>query len=248
MLLKGGLALELRMDGARTTADIDLRMTMRPDRALTVLGEACSQDLGDFLRFQIAPHPRSPRITGDGIPYEGLRFRVGCTLAERPFVHPFGLDIGFGDPIVGEIEVFTTPDTLAFAGIPSPRVRLYPVETHLAEKLHAYTLPRPRMNSRVKDLPDIALLASSRDLSSSVLRRAIDTTFAFRASHPVPFRFEDPPSPWTKPYRAMAESDGLPWTNLPVLTEAVRAFLDPVLASSTPATWDRHSWRWSPVA
>jgi hypothetical protein len=32
-------------------------------------------------------------------------------------------------------------DVLAFAGIPPPRLRLYPIEMHIAEKLHAYTMP-----------------------------------------------------------------------------------------------------------
>jgi len=30
-------------------------------------------------------------------------------------------------------------DVLAFAGIAPPTLRLYPIETHIAEKLHAYT-------------------------------------------------------------------------------------------------------------
>jgi hypothetical protein len=37
--------------------------------------------------------------------------------------------------------------------VPATRLRLYPRETHVAEKLHAYTLPRRRENSRVRDLP-----------------------------------------------------------------------------------------------
>ncbi len=48
---------------------------------------------------------------------------------------------------------------LEFAGDVAPRLRAYPCESHLAEKLHTYMLPSPRENSRVKDLPDLALLA-----------------------------------------------------------------------------------------
>jgi hypothetical protein len=51
-------------------------------------------------------------------------------------------------------------DVLAFAGVAPPSMPLYPIETHIAEKLHAYTMPRVRPNTRVKDLPDIALLAT----------------------------------------------------------------------------------------
>ena len=36
------------------------------------------------------------------------------------------------------------------AGIAPPMLRLYPIETHIAEKLHANTMPRRRPNPRVK--------------------------------------------------------------------------------------------------
>ena len=113
----------------------------------------------DFFQFDITPDARLPAIVGESVRYVGQRYSVSTRLAGRPFVHPFGLDIGFGDPVVGEIGKRTGKDTLGFAGVPPPEVRVYPVETHVAEKLHAYTLPRARANSRVKDLPDIALLA-----------------------------------------------------------------------------------------
>ena len=74
----------------------------------------------------------------------------------------------------GEPDVIETPDTLAFAGIPPASVRVYPLETHIAEKLHAYTIPRPRPNTRVKDLPDIALLAGVREIEPANLRAALD--------------------------------------------------------------------------
>ena len=49
---------------------------------------------------------------------------------------------GSGDPILGEPETIMTKDVLAFAGIAPPTLRVYPIETHVAEKLHAYTMPR----------------------------------------------------------------------------------------------------------
>jgi hypothetical protein len=65
-------------------------------------------------------------------------------------------------------------------------LRLYPIETHIAEKLHAYTMPRTRPNTRVKDLPDMALLATAEPLEAARLRAALERTFAFRATHPLP--------------------------------------------------------------
>src|SRR5690606_1701445 len=98
----------------------------------------------------------------------------------------FGVDVAFGDPILGEPEVVVAEDVLAFAGIAPPTLRLYPIETHIAEKLHAYTMPRARPNSRVKDLPDLELLASAQELDAKRLRAALEQTFAFRKTHPLP--------------------------------------------------------------
>lgn len=93
---------------------------------------------------------------------------------------------------------------LAFAGIAPPTLRIYPLETHVAEKLHAYTMPRPRPNSRVKDLPDIAPLATAGAIDAKRLRQALEQTFAFRGTHPLPAALPEPPPAWEAPYAAMA--------------------------------------------
>src|SRR5207244_13067925 len=122
-----------------------------------------------------------------------IRLRATCTLAGKPYGHPFGVDIGFGDPILGAPDVVTADDTLGFAGIAPPTLRLYPIETHIAEKLHAYTLPRARPNSRVKDLPDLALLATAQSLDAVRLRAALELTFGFRKTHKLPTALPEPP-------------------------------------------------------
>ena len=160
--LKGGLVLELRLERARTTKDIDLRLIGSPDGVLAKLQEAARRDLDDFLSFEIGPDEDHPQIQNDGMIYEGLRFRAECRLAGKPFGQPFGVDVAFGDPILGEPDVVIADDVLGFAGISPPALRVYPIETHIAEKLHAYTLPRKRPNSRIKDLPDLALLATAQ--------------------------------------------------------------------------------------
>jgi hypothetical protein len=76
--------------------------------------------------------------------------------------------------IFGEPDVVVADDRLAFAGIAPPRLPLYPIETHIAEKLHAYTMPRMRPNTRVKDLPDLALLATTRALDAKRVRAALE--------------------------------------------------------------------------
>src|SRR3954463_641874 len=116
--------------------------------------------------------------------YEGMRFRADCRLAGKPFGNPFGVDVAFGDPILGPPETVVASDVLGFAGIAPPTLRLSPLETHIAEKLHAYTMPRTRPNSRVKDLPDLALLATTRAFDAKRVRAALEQPFPFRETHP----------------------------------------------------------------
>jgi hypothetical protein len=242
--LKGGLVLELRLERARTTKDVDLRMVGSPDDLLAKLQEAARRDLGDFLSFEIGPDADHPEIRNDGMQYDGLRFRAECRLAGKLYGQPFGVDVVFGDPIFGEPETVVAEDVLAFAGIAPPALRLYPIETHIAEKLHAYTMPRSRPNSRVKDLPDLALLATVRSLDAKRLRGALEQTFSFRKTHALPAAVPAPLPAWTTPYAAMAREDQLAWPTLDDVTRAAQAFLDPVLAGGLDATWAPDGWTW----
>jgi hypothetical protein len=92
---------------------------------------------------------------------------------------------------------------------------LYPVETNVAEKLHAYTLPRSRPNSRIKDLPDLALLATVRDFDSMTLLAAIEQTVYHRSTPPVPVFVPDPPETWDLVYTRIAENDAPKWPGEP---------------------------------
>jgi hypothetical protein len=243
ILLKGGLVLELRLERARTTKDIDLRVTGSPENVLATLQQAGRQDLADFMTFEIGPDPEQPTIENDGMQYEGLRFRAECRLAGKIYGQRFGVDVAFGDPIFGEADIVTADDVLDFAGIAPPTLRLYPIESHIAEKLHAYTMPRTRMNTRVKDLPDIALLAGIQPLQAMRLRKALEQTFTHRATHPVPPALPDPPANWTTSYQQMARDNELAWPTLQELTSAVATFMNPILAGASGA-WNPADWRW----
>lgn len=196
------------------------------------------------MAFEVKPHSRHPEIQNSGMKYDGLRFQARCMLAGKIYGHAFGVDVAFGDPILGEPDEIVADDVLGFMSIEPPRLRIYPMETHIAEKLHAYTMPRARLNSRVKDLPDFALLAMAGELKSLRVRGAIDQTFAFRNTHPVPTTLPAPPEDWREDYEAMAKKDSLPWTRLEEVAQAATAFLAPVLAGGLMATWDRESWSW----
>ena len=242
--LKGGLALELRLKRARTTKDIDLRLMGTTNDTLAKLQDAGRRSLNDFMTFEVRPDNDHPAIQNDGMHYEGLRFRAECKLAGKVYGQPFAVDVAFGDPMLGEPEVVTADDVLAFAGIAPPTLRVYPVATHIAEKLHAYTMPRTRPNCRTKDLPDLALLAEAQAIDAEVLREALEQTFTHRKTHQLPLALPAPPLAWESPYAAMAREDRLDWATLADVTVAVRSFLDPILAGELDAIWSPNTWSW----
>lgn len=137
---------------------------------------AVASDQSDCLVFRIRADDTHPTIEGDGVVYEGYRFVARATLAGRPYGDLFGVDVAFGDVLTEGPDVVDGSDVLNFIGAERPRFRIYPRVTHIAEKVHAYTLPRARENTRVKDLPDIALLATTGPFSARALRAALEAT------------------------------------------------------------------------
>lgn len=106
-------------------------------------------------------------------------------------------------------------------------------------------LPRERPNSRVKDLPDLALLATARDIDGAALRATIDRTFEHRATHPVPESVPAPSAAWEPVYARIAANEGLEWQTLGEVTRAVQSFIDPVLAGEI-GTWTVEDGVWKP--
>jgi len=247
VVLKGGLAIELRLERARATKDVDLRVVGNPDDVLGSLQEAGRLDLGDYLHFEINSDHRHPQMEAEGMLYQGLRYRAEGQLAGKIYGSPFGIDVAFAEPIYGSPDEVQGSAFLEFAGFEPTLYRIYPLETHIAEKLHAYTLLRKRPNSRVKDLPDIALLATVREIDGAALRSAIDRTFEHRATHAVPAFVPEPPSAWAPVYERIARNDGLVWQTLEDVTGAVQSFLDPLLAGSS-LRWHAKSWEWRQTA
>ena len=186
-----------------------------------------------------------PTTTGAGVTYDGFRFRVKASLAAKPYVS-FGLDVAYGDPILGNPDVLEGSDFFEKYGIPRAKVRAYPPTAHLAEKLHAYTLPRDRVNTRLKDLVDMPLIATALDeRTAAELRAAIDQTYTFRDSHAIPAVLQPAPREWLGPYDRLRKEEGLPWEDLDALHAAAAVFIDPMLAG-VEATWSAGEGLWVP--
>jgi hypothetical protein len=88
------------------------------------------------------------------------------------------VDVGFGDATVPAPVEIEFPTLL---GMPSPRLRAYPPETVIAEKLEAM-VSLGLTNSRMKDFFDIWHLSKTSAFEGAVLVKAIQATFAARGT------------------------------------------------------------------
>ncbi len=221
-----------------------MRLSGSPDRLaieLSVAGKLRVDE--DFLSLSVEPDPKHPTIEAAGLKYGGQRFRVEALLAGKVYGTRFGLDVVFGDAMAQPAEIILGSDLFAFASIPPIQILAHAREVHLAEKLHAFTATRSRENTRVKDLPDIALLALTGPFDSHAVLAAIQSTFDARETHALPIAVPMPPESWAVPYARIAQENRLRWTSLDDVTTAVRAFLDPVLRGDD-GTWDPPAWAW----
>ena len=240
-VLKGGLALQLRIGGrARTTKDMDVLWTNPPFELSQDLASAAALDLGDWFSFFVRSAAEALPGLGEG----NLRFFVTARLDSRPF-ESFHVDVGRGDPVVDPVENLTTPSMLAFAGIRPVTIPCYPLTQHLAEKVHAYVRPRTTGDStRVKDLVDIILISELTAIDGPALLAAIQATFdAYDAGEP-PLSLPAPPSSWSVTYRKLAEEVGLSHITPSDAGEAARHFLDPVLRDAVSGVWSPVDQAW----
>lgn len=91
------------------------------------------------------------------------------------------MDVGFGDAVTPAPEEIVFPVLLEG---PAPRLRAYPRETHVAEKLEAL-VKLGLANSRMKDFYDLTELAARFPFEGQALTDAIRATFERRGT-PVP--------------------------------------------------------------
>ena len=119
--------------------------------------------------------------------YGGQRITLAALLGRARI--PMRIDVGFGDAVVPAAVEAEYPVLLKF---PAPRLRTYPRETVIAEKLHAM-VTLDMTNSRMKDFFDLWLLARLFHFEGATLVRSILATFGGRGT-PLP---QGPPVAFT---------------------------------------------------
>lgn len=111
--------------------------------------------------------------------YGGVRVHLEARVATARI--RLQVDIGFGDAVTPEAPVVEFPALLDF---PAPRLRAYPRETVVAEKVEAM-VKLGLANSRMKDFYDLAVLARRFPFDGTQLASAIRATFERRGT-PLP--------------------------------------------------------------
>ncbi len=178
-------------------------------------------------------------------PDGGLRARLPGALGNIRL--SLQMDIGFGDVVTPARELRDYPTLL---DLPAPRLWTYPLEAMVAEKFHAM-VSRGEINSRVKDLWDIACLARRFAFDGETLRTAITETFrrrdtSFAAERPaalLPDYYEDSARAqhWQVLRRQIpTDADGP--TRLVDVGEELRRFLGPVCDSLTEESPFTQAW------
>lgn len=237
-VLKGGFALELRYGWeSRPTRDIDLRTMVEPQTALAHLRTAIVRSrVTDHFAFDLMEVGTEMQ----GAPGGSIRVRVVARVAGATFAD-FHIDLSSGDALVGTPDLLSGSDLLDFAGIEPIRFPAYPVVQQLAEKLHAYTLPRREQNTRIKDFVDLVAIPAIETIRADALLASLRATFDTRATHGLPEALAEPPTAWSAPFaRLVAESPLAGGVDLREAYVRAARFWNPVLSG---AVRDR---RWLP--
>jgi predicted nucleotidyltransferase component of viral defense system len=180
-VLKGAMLFTAWLpDPFRPTQDLDLLGfgdAAVPEIAARITA-VCRVDVpDDGLVFDVATLRAEP-IRGNQ-EYGGVRVKLTALLARTQI--PVQIDIGFGDAVTPGIVELEFPPLL---DTPAPRVRAYPRETVLAEKLQAIVV-LGAVNTRIKDYYDLLALARLFEFDGATVRDALIATFERRGT-PLP--------------------------------------------------------------
>lgn len=159
----------------RPTKDLDLLGLgdASPQRLLELFEDLCRVDAEpDGLEFDV----RSVRVVEirEDEEYRGRRVLLKANLGNARLA--LQIDVGFGDVVTPAPLEIEYPTLLE---LPAPRIRAYPRETVVAEKLQAMVaLGMP--NTRMKDFYDLQVIGRHFSFDGSTLVRAIRATFGRR--------------------------------------------------------------------
>lgn len=244
LILKGATLFSLWLDAHRVTRDLDFLGLgdFDPAHAVAVVQDVVRIAMDDGLTFD------APAVTAEAIrevdEYQGVRVHATARLDTSQI--RLQIDIGVGDVVTPAPKVAELPVLLEeFA---APRVKIYPPETIIAEKLHAM-VRFGIANSRMKDFFDVYILASGHDFEEELLATAISRTFKRRktAIPARPFALTEEfyrDAQKQMQWRAFLRKSGVEAPDeFFVVGVRLRKFLVPVLESAGTGDPAHRSWR-----
>lgn len=253
LILKGAMLFRVWTgELLRPTKDVDFlgHGEPSPTAVTDAVRTIISVVVDDGLRFD------PDTISAEGIRetqvYDGVRVTVKAYLGHIPIT--IRIDVGFGDAVTPSAVEHPFPTILEHD---EPRIRAYPPETALAEKVEAMcTLGIT--NSRMKDDFDVIAISRHFAFDGAMLIDALLATFGKRGT-PLPSgvpvglsaEFANDASKqrqWSAFCRRM-RSDDVP-ASLPEVMGMVQKFVLPVLDAAAGARPAPGSWRpahgWDP--
>ena len=185
LVFKGGYVAVKIYSSSRHTRDLDAVLEKgNIKQTVELVKKAVSTDLNDGTWFLFEEEIDLETQNE----YGGIRlvFRagIGQVVKDLKKAQLINLDIGYGDPITPEPIKTKIASILEGNDI---SWRIYPIETSIAEKLHAL-VARQLFNSRSKDIFDLYILLPQ--CNKKTLRKAITATFEYR-KETIPNSFSD---------------------------------------------------------
>jgi hypothetical protein len=237
---------------ARVTRDLDFLGlgSAEPSDVAELIREICSTSVDDDDGLAFDTDSISAQAIRLEARYGGVRTHVLAMLGRARI--EVQIDVGFGDVVVPGPREIEFPVLLDF---PAPRVRAYPVEVVVAEKLEALVSHGPT-NSRLKDFYDLWMISGTIPFDGSTLVAAVTATFNRRGTvldegvqeglRETFYEDEERGMRW-RAFLARAKIRGAP-ADFAAVGEALRTFLLPVVEAFSGGTrfdrvWREGEWR-----
>jgi predicted nucleotidyltransferase component of viral defense system len=243
--LKGGLALQFRLDPSRSTLDIDIGLLggLQTAAAEAALRKAASLDLGDRFAFEVG----RPRQSRDD---HALTIPVDAYIGAQRF-EQFRVDLA---PPRDNTPTESAGFTFVALGIPEldehPAIRVIALSQQIAEKVCAIFERRgDAHSSRARDLADIAAIAIQVDgidgteVIDALRREAKRRGATLADGLPTTFELARPQAEeWARRWATLIRQ---PPIDFDQSLETARVFLNPVLrGNAAGAQWASARAQW----
>ncbi len=177
LVFKGGFVSMKVYESLRYTIDLDaLLLKENIKGTLVQTKKAAEVDLDDGVWFKFEEQVDLQTQGEYGGFRQAYRAGIGPVLKNLKKAQIVNFDLGIGDPVTPGPTKATTATLLSNEEL---SWSVYPVETMIAEKLHAL-ISLGAANSRSKDVYDLSIFLPKAD--PKVLASALKKTFAFRST------------------------------------------------------------------